>query len=73
MGRRGRCLGAGAARYPRRGAGMTELFCAGVTEVFARVCERGRAGVREGREGVGEAGTMLGCWRRRDTRGGARV
>ena len=43
VGARGSVLG--AARYPRRSAGMTELARAGVTEVGMRVRVWGRAGV----------------------------
>ena len=53
----------GAAGYPWRGTGMTELWGAGVTEVGRGLTELGGAGVTEGvlrgwgeREGAGGGG-----------------
>ena len=46
----------GSARYPRRGAGMTDLFGAGVAELLARVWRTLGAGVADRCDGgVGEA------------------
>ena len=56
MGMRGRCLGAVFGEIPAASAGMTDIFCAGVTErASAGMTEFFCAGVTEGARGYDES------------------